>query len=139
MLTLAETLASRSTCVRRAVGCVLVDVHGRVLSMGHNGVPMNHRHCTAEHPCAGHGFPSGQGLDRCEAIHAEQNALMFCPDVMKIHTCYVTMSPCPHCLKMLLNTSCRLIFSHDIYDQEALTKLWCSDIYVRRDFIQVPR
>jgi hypothetical protein len=34
----AELVASRSTCIRRSVGCVLVDAHGRELAKGYNGV-----------------------------------------------------------------------------------------------------
>ncbi len=119
MLEIAKTIAQRSTCCRRKVGCVLTDKHGRIISSGHNGVPMGQPHCTEE-PCQGAGCASGTGLDLCLAIHAEQNALMFCPDVMKIETCYVTASPCVTCCKMLLNTSCqRIVFCEEYPHQEA--------------------
>lgn len=108
MMEIAQAISKRSTCARRRVGCVLTDVNGRVLSMGHNGVPRGHAHCT-EHPCGGQGFKTGQGLEACQAIHAEQNALMFCSDIEKIHACYVTTSPCEHCSKMLLNTGLKLV------------------------------
>jgi hypothetical protein len=39
-------------------------------------------------------LPSGTGLDVCEAIHAEQNALLQCKDVEQIDTAYVTAMPC---------------------------------------------
>lgn len=94
---------------------MLTDQHGRVLSMGHNGVPRGHPHCT-EHPCGGQGFASGAGLDICQAIHAEQNALMFCSDIEKIHACHVTTSPCEHCSKMLLNTGVRLVLYDELYE-----------------------
>lgn len=123
MLHVAQDLSRRSTCARRQVGCVFVDSHGRVLSTGHNGVSKDQIHCT-EVPCPGAQCPSGTGLDKCEAIHAEQNALMFCPDIMKIHACYVTASPCVTCVKMLLNTSCKEIHFLEDYPHPAAKDLW---------------
>lgn len=122
MITMARAIAERSTCRRRKVGCVMVDQYGRVVGVGHNGVARGRPHCI-EAACPGSGLPSGRGLDLCEAIHAEQNALMFCGDVMLIATAYVTAAPCAHCLKMLLNTSAgRIVYDED-YPGDALA-LW---------------
>lgn len=123
MLKMAQTIAERSTCARRKVGCVLTDIHGRVLSVGHNGVARGQLHCT-DWPCEGATSPSGTNLDGCLAIHAEQNALMFCPDVMKIHACYVTASPCLVCTKMLLNSSCVEIHFLEEYPHFEARHLW---------------
>lgn len=123
MLRVAHVLGQRSTCYRRRVGAVLTDIYGRVLSMGHNGSARGQQHCTAV-PCAGAKLPSGTGLDMCQAIHAEQNALMFCMDVMKIDTCFVTASPCVTCVKMLMNTSCKHIVFAEEYPHEAAKQLW---------------
>jgi dCMP deaminase len=105
---MALLVATRATCARRAVGCVLVDSLGHVLSTGYNGVAQGEQHCT-EFPCEGASYPSGQGLEKCEAIHAEQNALLQCKDNQAVHTCYTTSSPCVTCVKLLLNTSCKKI------------------------------
>lgn len=119
MLKLASVISQRSTCVRRKVGCVLTDEHGRVLAMGHNGVPRGVLHCT-QFPCEGAHMPSGTGLDLCLATHAEMNALVFCPDVMKIRSLYTTVSPCISCLKSIMNTSCtRIIFLEEYPHAEA--------------------
>ena len=123
MLKLAATIAERSTCRRRKVGCVLVDEHGRLLSMGHNGVPMGQPHCL-EHPCKGAELASGVGLDLCHAVHAEQNALLFCQDVMKIESCYVTTSCCVTCVKILLNTSCQEIVFLEEYPHADAKEMW---------------
>lgn len=123
MLKLATVIAERSTCARRKVGCVLTDKHGRVLAMGHNGVPRTVTHCTDE-PCPGAEVPSGLGLDLCNAIHAEANALLFCADVMKIHALYVTCSPCVYCVKSIMNTSCRRIIFLEEYPHAAAKQLW---------------
>jgi dCMP deaminase len=73
--------------------------------------------------CAGACAKSGQDLHACEAIHAEQNALLQCRDVYQIDTAYVTASPCIHCMKLLMNTSCKRIVASSLYDQAAID-LW---------------
>ena len=146
MMDIARTIARRSTCARRQVGCVLTDAYGRVLSLGHNGVPRGHTHCT-EHPCPGVGIASGGGLETCQAIHAEQNALLFCADITKIRACYVTASPCAHCVKMLLNTECRIVIydeSYAVTPWEWLDDAWVANLhYSQKDmidaFMQSPR
>ena len=141
---LAKVTAQRATCLRRAVGCVLVNARGHVLATGYNGVASGLPHCNEEqggklvgafggslhmvpnhpHACAGAKSPSGTNLDCCQAIHAEQNALMQCKDVHDIHTCYTTTSPCVTCVKLLMNTSCQRIVFWDLYPQPEAQRLW---------------
>lgn len=67
------------------------------------------------HACQGHDLPPGR--DGCEAVHAEQNALIQCRDADAISTAYVTLSPCKACLKLLLNTGCnRIVFAEELHD-----------------------
>jgi dCMP deaminase len=76
------------------------------------------------HACSGAKAASGTNLDGCQAIHAEQNALLQTRDVYSIHTAYVTASPCMTCTKLLLNTSCqRIVFLED-YPHSASKELW---------------
>jgi len=122
---MATLVSYRSTCARRAVGCVLVNARGQVLSTGYNGVARGLPHCTEGHPCEGAGAASGTNLDACEAIHAEQNALLQCRDVEDIRWCYVTVSPCVTCVKLLLNTGCRTIIFRERYaHDEAARRIW---------------
>ena len=120
---LALLVARRATCARRSVGCVLISARGHVLSTGYNGVPRGHTHCT-DVRCPGASLPSGTGLDVCEAIHAEQNALLQCKDVDQIDTAYVTAMPCMTCMKLLLNTSCRRIVYVSDYPHQEAKQLW---------------
>ena len=120
---LAVLVSRRATCARRSVGCVLISSRGHVLSTGYNGVPRGHTHCI-DIRCPGADLPSGTGLDVCEAIHAEQNALLQCHDVDQIDTAYVTAMPCMTCMKLLLNTSCsRIVYVAEYPHQEA-KQLW---------------
>lgn len=161
----AENAATMSTCIRRSVGCVLTNARGHQLSSGYNGVESGAPHCNHpvevarvqslneyraeilyEHPyrCEGADQPSGKGLELCGAIHAEQNALLQCPDVYQIHTCYVTHSPCIHCVKLLLGTSCQRIVFRERYahDQSASLK-WLKSKYnlgnVAREWLHIPK
>lgn len=110
-LRMAELVATRATCLRRAVGCVLVNDLGHVLATGYNGVAAGLPHCNEadEHTCAGSMADSGTNLEGCEAIHSEQNAMLQCRDVQEIATAYVTTPPCITCTKLLMNTGCRRI------------------------------
>lgn len=126
---LATLTAERSTCCRRKVGCVLLNERGHVLSTGYNGVAAGLPHCNerkwreTEGPgewvfpnaCEGAKSESGTNLDACQAIHAEQNALLQCKNVYEIDTCVVTTAPCITCTKLLLNTSCSTILFVDEY------------------------
>src|SRR5690606_13969960 len=86
--------------------------------------PSGWTHCI-DSPCPGVGRPSGHGLDACQAIHAEQNALLQCADTQAIHTCYCTTSPCVHCTKLLLNTSShRILFKENYSHARESEALW---------------
>lgn len=123
-MALAKVTASRATCARRQVGCILLDARGQVLATGYNGPASKQPHCDEHRPCPGYNEPSGEGLDLCEAIHAEQNALLQCRDVHIINRCYVTTAPCIHCTKMLLNTSCQEIIALGAYRHTDAEVLW---------------
>lgn len=123
---MAMLVATRGTCARRQVGCVLTSSRGHVLATGYNGPPAGRAHCV-DSPCPAASAESGTKLDECFAVHAEQNALLQCRDVFEIETAYVTVAPCAACLKLFLNTSCRRLVVGDWYaaeHTEALKRWW---------------
>lgn len=135
----ARLVASRSTCVRRSVGCVLVNKRNHVLATGYNGVAASEDHCNdvavtrqgtirrAIFPdaCEGADAKSGTDLDACNAIHAEQNAILQCRDAYSIDRAYVTAFPCLSCLKLLMNTSCHtIVYDQDYGDMAVTSRLW---------------
>lgn len=126
-LEIAELIATRGTCARRQVGCVLVDKHGRILSTGYNGVASGQPHCSdPAHRCSGADSPSGTNLGACQAIHAEQNAILFLPDPFAVDTAYLTDTPCESCMKLLLGTSCNRIVANRSYPHTEAISLWLS-------------
>lgn len=110
---MAMHASSRGSCIRRRVGCVLVDKNKDTISTGYNGPPAGEPNCR-EQPCEGANYPSGFGLNLCRAIHAEKNAIDRCKDKSRIHTAYVTATPCTQCMEALLDTPCQRI----VYLQE---------------------
>ena len=116
-------ISSMATCARRATGCILVDANNHVLAASFNGVPTNTAHCT-DVPCAGVAMASGTGLNSCEAIHAEENALQLCSDISRVSTVYCTTSPClDRCLRKLINTGAtRVVFANEYPDPKMLGK-----------------
>ena len=110
---IAAVVAKRSTCPRRSVGAVIVDEHGYILSTGYNGLPKGFEHCV-DNPCPGASCPSGTGLELCEALHAEQNAIARLREPLSAKILYCTTAPCISCTKLALATSIdRIVFSSD--------------------------
>lgn len=90
-LRIAQVLAQRGSCVKRQVGCVLVDDTGHVVATGWNGRPKAMANCS-DSPCA-----SG-----CDGVHAEVNALLRAHSRARV--AYITHAPCWHCMKTLVNS-----------------------------------
>lgn len=151
-LALTALISTRSTCLRRSVGCVLVDERNHVLATGYNGVAPGRPHCnqgienppvykdpvvpmgerekviTFSYPnaCQGHDAPSGTNLEGCGAIHAEENALVQCRDPYAIHTVYCTTEPCVRCTRMLMVTGAKRVVALEAYAGSG-RKLWKGD------------
>jgi dCMP deaminase len=118
---ITELVASRSTCLRRKVGAVLVRDR-RILTTGYNGSPSGLPHCQ-EVGCLrqAEGIPSGQRHELCRAIHAEQNAIIQAArDGISIigSTLYCTTQPCIICSKMLINAGVVKIYFRVKYPDE---------------------
>lgn len=123
---IAKTVALRGECSRRQVGAVIVDKNGRILSTGMNGLAPGEVSCI-DKPCAGAKCPSGEGLDLCNASHAEISALVYLPDPTVAHTIYCTTAPCVSCAKALLLTNIqRVVFVEDYAasGQSLWTRQW---------------
>lgn len=117
------TLAELGTCPRRKVATIFVDSKNRILAEGYNGSPPGARHCV-DSPCPGSTCPSGSGLDLCEAIHAEQNALKECPRPDDVDTIYCTDSPCITCVKQLMGTGARRLVFIRAYPHNNARSTW---------------
>ena len=115
---IARLVASRSTCLRRQVGAVMVK-DKNILATGYNGTPSGIRHC-AEVGCLRQqlNVPSGERHELCRGLHAEQNAIIQAAKHganIDGATLYCTHSPCIICSKMLINSGVKRIICCDGY------------------------
>jgi dCMP deaminase len=106
-IAIAHAAATRSNCLRRRVGAVVVaDRHIR--STGYNGPPSGYGHCDeGACPRGASLLPAGTDPDytNCVALHAEANALLFStPEQRDGATLYTTQAPCFACAKLVANS-----------------------------------
>ncbi|MFH8119662.1 MAG: dCMP deaminase family protein [Candidatus Aenigmatarchaeota archaeon] len=126
-LKICKVVATRSTCIRRKVGAVLVK-DKQILATGYNGAPRKLPHCLEE-GCLREKLKieSGKNQELCVGVHAEQNAIIQCAVngvSSKDSTLYVTSSPCKICAKMIINAGIKRVVYEETYpDYEALNLL----------------
>ena len=109
---IARLVASRSSCLRRQVGAILVK-DKNILATGYNGTPSGIAHCS-ETGCLRDklGVPSGERHELCRGLHAEQNAIIQAAKHgvnIAGATLFCTFSPCIICAKMLINAGVKKI------------------------------
>jgi len=121
----ARLAATRSKCLRRHVGAVIVRDR-YILAGGYNGPPKGVSHCVYPAdpqdpricPRLRDNIPSGTKIECCRGLHAEQNAIIqaaFVGVSVKDSVIYCTHSPCITCLKMVINAGIRTIYYAESY------------------------
>ena len=125
---IVEVVKTRSTCLRRQVGAVIVK-DSRIITTGYNGAPSHLKHCTELGGCERQrlGVPSGQRHELCRALHAEQNAIIQAAklgNTTEGATLYVNIQPCVICAKMLINAGIvRVVYKGEYPDPMASAML----------------
>ena len=112
-MSIAQVVATRSTCPRKYVGAVIVR-NRTIVSTGYNGSIRGMPHCSD----VGHMMEDGH----CVAtIHAEANAIIQAArNGVRIDaaTIYTTASPCWPCFKLIANSGCaKIVFGEFYRDQ----------------------
>ncbi len=76
-LDIAQTVAERSTCLRRCYGAILVK-DDEIVSTGYNGAPRGRKNCADLGRCTREelGIPSGERYELCRSVHAEANCII---------------------------------------------------------------
>ena len=76
-LDIAQTVAERSTCLRKRYGAIIVkdDV---IVSTGYNGAPRGRKNCNDLNYCMRDklNIPQGERYELCRSVHAEANAII---------------------------------------------------------------
>ena len=76
-LDIAETVASRGTCLRRNFGAIIVK-NDQIISTGYVGAPRGRQNCCDLGYCAREQLkvPRGERYELCRSVHAEANAII---------------------------------------------------------------
>mgnify|MGYP003974612999 CR=1 FL=1 len=119
---IAFLIASRSTCNRLNVGCVLVK-DTRVISVGYNGFlpKMPHQSIVRDN-------------HEQATVHAEQNAICDCAKrgvSCSGAICYVTHYPCIICCRLLLASGITQIKYIEDYKNDELVSVFCEQLGVK--------
>jgi dCMP deaminase len=120
-LEIANLVSTRSTCLRRKVGAVIVK-DKRILATGYNGAPQGLAHCL-DIGCLREklNIPHGERHELCRGIHAEQNAIIQAATSgtnIDNSILYSTHFPCSLCIKMIINSGIRKIFYLEGYPDD---------------------
>lgn len=120
---IVEVVKLRSTCLRHQIGCVIIK-NDKIVSTGYNGAVKGARHCI-DIGCIRDkmNIKSGTRVEICEAVHAEQNALIQAGDRAIGGTLYVNCTPCKTCTKMLINAGIKRVvipYNDDYPDKDGL-------------------
>lgn len=105
---LATVVSTRSTCLRRQHGAVLVSEDGAITGTGYNGAPCGITSCDEAGGCERErlGIAPGTQYEKCKAVHAEANAIIQSARHgarTKGATLYVTGPPCLMCARAIVN------------------------------------
>ena len=116
-LDIAQTVAERSTCLRRCYGAIIVK-DDTIVSTGYNGAPRGRKNCSDLGYCMREKLqiPRGERYEMCRSLHSEANAIiaaarermlgatlyMCCIDPMTHEVVGGTCS-CAMCKRMIIN------------------------------------
>lgn len=126
-LDIAQTVAERSTCMRRKFGCIIVR-NDNIIATGYNGAPRGRKNCTDIGICMRDklNIPKGERYELCRSIHAEANAIisaareqmlgatlyMACINP-KDGELYAGTSSCMMCKRMVINAGIEYVVVRD--------------------------
>ena len=143
-LDIAETVASRSTCLRKKWGSVIVKFD-QIISTGYVGAPRGRINCCDLGYCTKKKiFPEKRhsGYDACRSVHAEQNAIisasrqemidgeMFLCGYKEEGRQYEEgASPCLMCRKMIINAGISKVYVRETKTEYKIfdVKDWIND------------
>lgn len=126
-LNIAETVAGRSTCLRRCYGAILVK-SDEIISTGYNGAPRGRRNCVDLNYCTREALniPSGERYELCRSVHAEANAIISAArrDTLGATLYMVCVAPetgelipgstsCSMCRRLIINAGIRRVVIRD--------------------------
>ena len=143
-LDIAETVASRGTCLRRNYGSIIVN-NDEIVSTGYTGAPRGRKNCCDLGVCRRESLqvPRGQRYELCRSVHSEANAIISASrDKMLGATLYLVgkdartgeleknASSCTMCKRMIINAGIEQVIVR--VDRENYKVLQVSD-WIEKD------
>ena len=138
-LDIAQTVAQRSTCLRRKYGAIIVK-NDEVISTGYNGAPRGCTNCSDKGSCKREemNIPSGERYELCRSVHAEQNAIISAArrDMVgatlylsgldgKTNKVLPVSEPCSMCKRFILNSGIEQVVMRNGKDYDIIeTSVW---------------
>lgn len=126
-LDIAQTVAKRSTCLRKHYGAIIVK-DDSIVSTGYNGAPRGRKNCSDLNYCMRDklNIPRGERYEMCRSIHAEANAIISASrEEMNGATIYIScidpktgelasgMSCCAMCKRQVINAGIEKVIVRD--------------------------
>lgn len=126
-LDIAQTVASRGTCLRRNFGAIIV-ANDVIISTGYVGAPRGRQNCSDLGFCNRQklGIPQGERYELCRSVHAEANAIINASrDRMIGSTLYLVgidyqsgelagnALPCAMCRRLIINAGISRVVVRD--------------------------
>ncbi len=138
-LDIAQTVAERSTCMRKKYGAIIVK-NDVIISTGYNGAPRGRKNCSELQYCMRDKLciPRGERYELCRSVHAEANAIIAAPrDQMLGSTLYMACvtpsdgkivdgtSSCMMCKRQVINAGIAYVVVRD--DKESFRVIDVND------------
>ncbi len=142
-LDIAQTVAERSTCLRKKYGAIIVK-DDSIISTGYNGAPRGRQNCCDLNFCMREKLqiPRGERYELCRSVHSEANAIIAAPrDQMLGATLYMAcVSPsdgslvsgttsCMMCKRMVINAGIAKVVLRDTENEYRIVDVneWIED------------
>ena len=136
-LDIAQTVAERSTCMRRKFGAIIVK-DDTIVSTGYNGAPRGRANCNEISFCIREklNIPRGERYELCRSVHAEANAIIAASrDRMLGATLYMACvspedgslfagtSSCMMCKRQIINAGIETVVIRDTSTEYRIVKV----------------
>ncbi len=142
-LDIAQTVATRSTCLRKSFGAIIVK-NDSIVSTGYNGAPRGRKNCSDLGTCIRDelNIPRGERYELCRSVHSEANAIIAAPrEQMLGSTLYMACldsktgelvpgtNSCSMCKRMIINAGIEKVVIRNTKDDFTVINVsdWIND------------
>ncbi|MCL2547314.1 MAG: dCMP deaminase family protein [Oscillospiraceae bacterium] len=126
-LDIAQTVAKRSTCLRRHFGSIIVK-NDVIIATGYNGAPRGRINCNEHGACLRDELkiPRGERYEICRGVHAEANAIVAASREQMLGAIMYSVcvdpatgepvpgtSSCPMCRRLIINAGIATVIQRE--------------------------